>query len=60
MRKFNGIFGQGWSQRILGDGTSEITAKDGTKYYNTGRYLDKNGNMGWWRTDGSMQADAKP
>lgn len=60
MRKFNGIFGQGWSQRILGDGTSEITAKDGTKYYNTGRYLDKNGNMGWWRTDGSKQADAKP
>lgn len=60
MRKFNGIFGQGWSQRILGDGTSEITAKDGTKYYNTGRYLDKNGNMGWWRTDRSMQADAKP
>lgn len=60
IRKFNEIFGQGWSQRILGDGTSEITAKDGTKYYNTGRYLDKNGNMGWWRTDGSMQADAKP
>lgn len=58
MRKFNGIFGQGWSQRILGDGTSEITAKDGTKYYNTGRYLDKNGNMGWWNRN-SMSAPDK-
>ena len=58
MRKFNGIFGQGWSQRILGDGTSEITAKDGTKYYNTGRYLDKNGNMGQWNRN-SMSAPDK-
>ena len=58
MRKFNGIFGQGWSQRILGDGTSEITAKDGTKYYNIGRYLDKNGNMGWWNRN-SMSAPDK-
>lgn len=58
MRKFNGIFGQGWSQRILGDGTSEITAKDGTKYYNTGRYLDKNENMGWWNRN-SMSAPDK-
>ena len=57
MRKFNGIFGQGWSQRILGDGTSEITAKDGTKYYNTGRYLDKNGNMGWWNKNSISAPD---
>ena len=57
MRKFNGIFGQGWSQRILGDGTSEITAKDGTKYYNTGRYLDKNGNIGWWNKNSISAPD---
>lgn len=57
MRKFNEIFGQGWSQRILGDGTSEITAKDGTKYYNTGRYLDKNGNMGWWNKNNISAPD---
>lgn len=57
MRKFNEIFGKGWSQRILGDGTSEITAKDGTKYYNTGRYLDKNGNMGWWNKNNISAPD---
>lgn len=57
MRKFNEIFGQGWSQRILGDGTSEITAKDGTKYYNTGRYIDKNGNMGWWNKNNISAPD---
>lgn len=60
MRKFNGIFGQGWTQVNRDDGTSEIHGKNGTVYYNTGRYLDKNGNMGWWRKDGSMQADIKP
>lgn len=60
MQKFNGIFGQGWTQVNRDDGTSEIHGKNGTVYYNTGRYLDKNGNIGWWRKDGSMQADAKP
>ena len=54
------MFGSGWTQIVRDDGTSEIHGRNGTIYFNTGRYRDKNGNMGWWRTDRSMQADAKP
>lgn len=54
------MFGSGWTQIVRDDGTSEIHGRNGRVYFNTGRYRDKNGNMGWWRTDGSMQADAKP
>lgn len=53
------MFGPGWTQIVRDDGTSEIHTRNGNVFFNTGRYRDKNGNMGWWNKNNISAPDKK-